>query len=59
MSQQVASHIKVRPTFHGAMVIPSGRLLSDLLSPDGSSEEGILADDKDLSMMLLMAACRK
>ena len=57
MSQQVASHIKVRPAFHGAMVIPSGHLPSDLLSPDGSSEEGIFVDDKDLCLMLLMAAC--
>ena len=46
------------PDFHGAIVTPSGRLLSNLLRPVGSNVEGIWADDKALLTMSLIAAWR-
>ena len=59
MSGQVKSHTSEWPDFHGAIVIPSGHLLSLLKRPDGSSVEGTLAEANDLCTMLLTAAWRE
>ena len=48
VSGQVASHASKQPDFHGVRVAPSGLLPSDLISPDGSSLEGMWADVKAL-----------
>ena len=58
MSGQAASHTSKRPDFHGVRVTPSGLLPSDLISPDGSSLEGMWADVKALFKISFRAAWR-
>ena len=45
MSVHVTSCTRSFPLSHGTSVIPSGRLPSDRLIPEGSSREGILAEE--------------
>lgn len=59
VSGQVASQTRGFPNFHGTMVTPSGRFPSDRSSPDGSSRDGILAEEKAREMTSFTAECRK
>ncbi len=51
MSGQVTSHTKGLSTLHGAEVMASGLLPSDLERPGGSNLEGTLAADRVQWMM--------
>ena len=57
MSIQVASQTRGFPEDQGMMDIPSGRLPSTLDKPGGSKREGMFAEESDLKMTLLRAAC--
>jgi len=49
----VTSHMRDLPAFHEININPSGRFLSELLRPDGSSDTGTLAEARDLAMTSL------
>ena len=53
VSGHIVSHTSTFPDFHAMMEHPSDRFPSDLHSPVGSSQEGILVEIRALSMMLV------